>query len=138
MLFPAATLYLMHRHATHLGARRHRARHPAGDRAGVPAHRGRYAAQRTRQPARPLGRPAPARSTEMAKLRHLAITVPDPEKAAEFYIQAFGLKRVGTTDWEGAQGVYLTDGVMNLALLHYKKEHYAGKLGREFVGVHHF
>ena len=70
----------------------------------------------------------------MAKLRHLAITVPDPEKAAEFYIQAFGLKRVGTTDWEGAQGVYLTDGVMNLALLHYKKEHYAGKLGREFVG----
>ena len=74
----------------------------------------------------------------MAKLRHLAITVPDPEKAAEFYIQAFGLKRVGTTDWEGAQGVYLTDGVMNLALLHYKKEYYAGKLGREFVGVHHF
>jgi len=71
----------------------------------------------------------------MAKLRHIAITVPDPEKAAEFYIQAFGLQRVGTTDWEGAQGVYLTDGVMNLALLHYKQEHYAGKLGRDFVGV---
>ena len=74
----------------------------------------------------------------MAKLRHIAITVPDPEKAAQFYIRAFGLQRVGTTDWEGAQGVYLTDGVMNLALLHYKQEHYAGKLGRDFVGVHHF
>ena len=74
----------------------------------------------------------------MAKLRHIAITVPDPEKAAEFYIRAFGLKRVGTTNWEGAQGVYLTDGVMNLALLRYKQEQYAGKLGRSHVGVHHF
>ena len=36
----------------------------------------------------------------MAKLRHIAITVPDPEKAAEFYERALGLKRVGTTDWE--------------------------------------
>jgi catechol 2,3-dioxygenase-like lactoylglutathione lyase family enzyme len=74
----------------------------------------------------------------MAKLRHIAITVPDPEKAAEFYIRAFGLKRVGTTNWEGAQGVYLTDGVMNLALLRYKQEQYAGKLGRAHVGLHHF
>ena len=31
----------------------------------------------------------------MAKLRHIAITVPDPEKAAQFYEKAFGLKRVG-------------------------------------------
>ena len=74
----------------------------------------------------------------MAKLRHIAITVPDPEKAARFYERALGLKRVGTTDWEGARGVYLSDGVMNLALLHYKKEHYAGKLGCGHVGVHHF
>lgn len=49
----------------------------------------------------------------MAKLRHLAITVPDPEKAAEFYVKAFGLRRVGKTDR-------------------------AGSRGREFVGVHHF
>jgi catechol 2,3-dioxygenase-like lactoylglutathione lyase family enzyme len=74
----------------------------------------------------------------MAKLRHIAITVPDPEKAAEFYARAFGLKRVGGTDWHGAHGVYLTDGVINLALLHYKKEEFAGRRGRDFVGVHHF
>jgi catechol 2,3-dioxygenase-like lactoylglutathione lyase family enzyme len=74
----------------------------------------------------------------MAKLRHIAITVPDPEKAAAFYTKAFGLKRVGQTDWAGAHGVYLTDGVMNLALLHYKTEEFAGERGREFVGVHHF
>jgi adenylyltransferase/sulfurtransferase len=35
----------------------------------------------------------------MGKLRHIAITVPDPWKAAEFYMQAFGLKKVGETDW---------------------------------------
>jgi catechol 2,3-dioxygenase-like lactoylglutathione lyase family enzyme len=74
----------------------------------------------------------------MAKLRHVAITVPDPERAAEFYMRAFGLRRVGTTDWEGAHGVYLTDGVMNIALLHYRQEEYAGSRGREFVGLHHF
>jgi len=74
----------------------------------------------------------------MAKLRHIAITVPDPRKAAEFYMQAFGLKKVGETDWENASGVYLSDGVINLALLHYKTEEAAGELGRGFVGLHHF
>src|SRR5256885_15639515 len=74
----------------------------------------------------------------MAKLRHIAITVLDPWKAAEFYMQAFGLKKVGETDWENARGVYLSDGVINLALLHYKTEAAAGELGRGFVGPHHF
>jgi catechol 2,3-dioxygenase-like lactoylglutathione lyase family enzyme len=31
----------------------------------------------------------------MAKLRHIAITVPDPEKAAQFYLP-FGMKRAST------------------------------------------
>src|SRR5881396_1412022 len=37
-----------------------------------------------------------------------------------------------------ARGVYLSDGVINLALLHYKTEEAAGELGRGFVGLHHF
>jgi catechol 2,3-dioxygenase-like lactoylglutathione lyase family enzyme len=74
----------------------------------------------------------------MAKLRHIAITVPDPEKAARFYMDAFGLQRVGETDWPGAKGVYLSDGVINIALLRYKTEEMAGPRGRGFVGVHHF
>jgi catechol 2,3-dioxygenase-like lactoylglutathione lyase family enzyme len=73
----------------------------------------------------------------MAKLRHIAITVPDPWKAAEFYMKAFGLKKVGETDWANARGVYLSDGTINIALLHYKTEEAAGWRGREFVGVHH-
>jgi catechol 2,3-dioxygenase-like lactoylglutathione lyase family enzyme len=74
----------------------------------------------------------------VAKLRHIAITVPDPWRAAEFYMQAFGMRKVGETDWENARGVYLTDGTINLALLHYKTEQAAGERGRDFVGVHHF
>ena len=73
----------------------------------------------------------------MAKLRHIAITVPDPWKAAEFYMKAFGLKKVGETDWANARGVYLSDGTINIALLHYKTEEAAGHRGRDFVGVHH-
>src|SRR5882762_1585083 len=77
------------------------------------------------------------RSRPMAKLRHIAMTVPDPWKAAAFYMRAFGMKKVGETDWENARGVYLTDGVVNLALLHYKTEQAAGERGRDFVGIHH-
>jgi lactoylglutathione lyase len=31
----------------------------------------------------------------VARLRHIAISVPDPEKAAQFFEQAFGMKRAG-------------------------------------------
>jgi catechol 2,3-dioxygenase-like lactoylglutathione lyase family enzyme len=73
----------------------------------------------------------------MAKLRHIAITVPDPWKAAEFYMRAFGMRKVGETDWANARGVYLSDGVVNLALLQYKTDEAAGKQGRDYVGIHH-
>jgi methylmalonyl-CoA/ethylmalonyl-CoA epimerase len=74
----------------------------------------------------------------MAKLRHIAITVPDPRAAAEFYQKAFGLTKVGETDHALATGVCLSDGVINLALLHYKTDAAAGEdRGRDFVGIHH-
>ena len=75
----------------------------------------------------------------MAKLRHFALSVPDPEAAAEFYQKAFGLERVGDGDHPGASAVYLSDGVVNLALLRYKTDHAAGdERGRDYFGVHHF
>ncbi len=74
----------------------------------------------------------------MAKLRHIAMQVPDPGKAAEFYMRVFGMKKVGETDWENARGVYLSDGVMNLALLNYKTVEAAGEdRGTGYVGIHH-
>jgi catechol 2,3-dioxygenase-like lactoylglutathione lyase family enzyme len=75
----------------------------------------------------------------MAKLRHIAISVPDPEKSAQFYEKAFGLTRLGQTDSPVATGVYLSDGVVNIALLKYKSDDWAGEeRGKDYVGVHHF
>ena len=62
----------------------------------------------------------------MAKLRHIALIVPDPEKAAQFFEQAFDMTRAGTA----RRGIYMSDGVMNVALLRQE--------GQEKVGIYHF
>lgn len=73
----------------------------------------------------------------MGQLRHIAMSVPDPWKAAEFYKEVFGLKIVGETDSSIAEGVFLTDGVINVALLKFKTEEAAQGKGKDFVGLHH-
>ena len=47
------------------------------------------------------------------RLRHIAIIVPDPEKAAKFFEEAFGMTRAGTA----RRGIYMSDGIINVALL---------------------
>lgn len=75
----------------------------------------------------------------MAKLRHIAIAVPDPARAAAFYSDVFDLEIVGETESPLASGVYLSDGTVCLALLNYKTDEAAGlERGRDYVGVHHF
>lgn len=75
----------------------------------------------------------------MAKLRHIAIAVEDPEATARFYETVFGMERVGETRSSIADGIYLSDGVVNLAILDYKTDEAAGKdKGKDYVGVHHF
>jgi len=75
----------------------------------------------------------------MAKIRHIALSVQDPEKTARFYEEALGLERVGTTTSVLADGVYLSDGYINIALLKYKTDEMAGMAGgKDFVGTHHF
>ena len=61
-----------------------------------------------------------------SRLRHIAIIVPDPEKAAKFFEHAFGMTRAGTA----RRGIYMSDGVVNVALL--KTE------GEEKPGLYHF
>lgn len=63
----------------------------------------------------------------MAKLRHIALIVEDPEESAKFFTQAFGMRRSG----EIYCGCYMTDGVISLALL--KKE-----FDYEQIGIDHF
>ena len=75
----------------------------------------------------------------MAQLRHFAIVVSDQEKSAKSYEKAFGLKRVGFEDPGWSSAMYLSDGVVNLALLHYTGERGSGlKDAKNFVGPHHF
>jgi lactoylglutathione lyase len=71
----------------------------------------------------------------MARLRHIAISVRDPEAAANFFENAFGMKRAGNA----MRGVYMTDGVMNVALLNFGEEPIAGFEDQKNVcGLIHF
>ena len=75
----------------------------------------------------------------MAKLRHIALAVPDPQKAAKFYSEVFDLTIVEPTHSPIADGVYLTDGTICLALLNYKTDEAAGlEKGKDWIGTHHF
>jgi len=53
-----------------------------------------------------------------ARLRHIAISVPDPEKAAKFFEEAFGMRIAG----RAGVGLYVTDGTINVALLKFPGE----------------
>jgi methylmalonyl-CoA/ethylmalonyl-CoA epimerase len=69
------------------------------------------------------------------KLRHIAISVDDPEAAAKFFESAFGMTRAGNA----MRGVYMTDGVMNVALLRFKDEPVPGfETQPGYQGIIHF
>ena len=70
-------------------------------------------------------------------LRHVALSVADPWETAEFYKQTVGLEEVSEIDGPLAEGVFLTDGVVNLAILHFKSDEAAQGTGADFVGLHH-
>lgn len=71
----------------------------------------------------------------MAKLRHVAIAVNNPEKTAQFFEQAFGMTRVGSA----MRGVYLSDGVINVALLNFGDEPIPGfETQKGYEGIIHF
>lgn len=72
----------------------------------------------------------------MPKLRHIAIAAEDPEAMANFYKQAFEFVEVGRPNGVLADGVFLSDGTLNLAILKFKTDQ-LGK-GMEYRGLHHF
>lgn len=74
----------------------------------------------------------------MGELRHIAMSVPDPWATAEFYKAIFGFDSVGETDSSLAEGVFLSDGLVNMALLNYKSDAASQGMGKDFVGLHHF
>ncbi len=72
----------------------------------------------------------------MPKLRHIAIAAEDPEAMAEFYKKAFDFKEVGRPNGFLADGVFLSDGTLNMAILKFKTDQ-LGK-GMDYRGIHHF
>lgn len=56
------------------------------------------------------------------KLRHIAISVPNVAEAQKFFEEAFGMTKAG----DAGRGVYMTDGVMNVALLDFKGDKVPG------------
>ena len=70
----------------------------------------------------------------MAKLRHIAVTVPDLEAAAQFYEDTFGMVRRQQSDI----AILLSDGVVSLAILKFRTDEQAGDdRGKDFHGLHH-
>ncbi len=65
----------------------------------------------------------------MPSIRHVAIRCKDPSAMAEFYKTVFDLQEV----WRGTRVVYLTDGVINLALLPAPADG-----STESLGINHF
>jgi catechol 2,3-dioxygenase-like lactoylglutathione lyase family enzyme len=74
----------------------------------------------------------------MAKLRHIAMQVVNLESTAKFYQDAFELERVGEAESPIGNAIMLSDGVMNLTLLHFPEGTKGGINSREWSGLHHF
>ena len=75
----------------------------------------------------------------MAKLRHIAVATKDPEKTIEFYKKHFEMEVAGRIENDLAQGYYLTDGVVSLAILKFKIPNSNRSWDSEnYTGIHHF
>jgi catechol 2,3-dioxygenase-like lactoylglutathione lyase family enzyme len=74
----------------------------------------------------------------MAKLRHVAVQVPDLETAAKFYENALEMKRVAEAESPIGNAIMLSDGVMNLTLLNFPEGTKGGINGPAWAGLHHF
>jgi predicted enzyme related to lactoylglutathione lyase len=72
-----------------------------------------------------------------ARIRHIALCVKDIKATADFYEQAFGLKRTEIKEGKTAFNCYMSDGEINLALLQYKGEEGSG-VPKGWTGIHHF
>ena len=73
----------------------------------------------------------------MAKLRHIAMQVPDLEEAAKFYESVFGMERVVRGDTPYGNALMLSDGVMNLALPQFPAGTKGMLNGPDWAGLHH-
>ena len=70
-----------------------------------------------------------------AGLRHLALHARDLDAMKRFYVDVLGLQEIGKLNSPVVSGYYLTDGTINLAILHFKTDQVAGaERGKEWSG----
>jgi catechol 2,3-dioxygenase-like lactoylglutathione lyase family enzyme len=74
----------------------------------------------------------------MAKLRHIALQVPDLEKAARFYGEALEMSRVAEARSPIGNAIMLSDGTMNLTLLNFPEGTKGAVNSPDWAGLHHF
>ena len=70
----------------------------------------------------------------MARLRHIAYSVTDLPAARKFFIDAFGM----TSIMETPRAVYVSDGMMNVALLGIDGRPAGWEGDEPFYGIHHY
>ncbi len=68
------------------------------------------------------------------RLRHIALSVRDLARSQKFFEDAFGMEKVG----DGAHGVYMSDGTINVALLDRKGRPDSDVLPEPHYGLLHF
>lgn len=73
----------------------------------------------------------------MAKIKHIAISTQDPANTAKFYTEVLGLEEVGKVSGDNAEGFYLSDGNVNLAILRFKNQVVSGDFDQAYSGIHH-
>ena len=73
----------------------------------------------------------------MAQIKHIAIATQDAEKTAKFYKDVFGLREVAKLESANANGFFLSDGNINLAILDFQNDAVAGERGKDYSGIHH-
>ena len=74
----------------------------------------------------------------MPRIRHIAIATEDPEATARFYKEGLGLREAGVVSSDLAEGYYLTDGHVNIAILKFKTDAAATTEGApRYTGMHH-
>lgn len=75
----------------------------------------------------------------MPRIKHIAIATKDPEATATFYKEGLGLQEAGVVNSVAAEGYYLTDGYINVAILRFKDDDAATTEGEpRYTGIHHF
>ena len=73
----------------------------------------------------------------MPKIKHIAIATQDIDRTAGFYKDVFGLREIAKLESANANGYFLSDGNVNMAILDFQNDAVAGERGKDYSGIHH-